>query len=91
MAQPGGEPTLMRPCRGRCFTDGQFQQAIGIALESRRLDKLQQAILESDDVNTHLNYALKVAQTVVSSRHYRHEARGTACAPARLLACLPQP
>lgn len=61
-------------CR-RCFTDGQFQQAIGIAVESRRLDKLKQAIVGSEDVTGHLMYAIKVAQTLVTSRHYRQEVR----------------
>ena len=28
----------------RCFRDGQFEQAVGIALECRRLDKLEEAV-----------------------------------------------
>lgn len=30
----------------RCFTEGQFKQAIGIALETRRLDVVEKAILK---------------------------------------------
>lgn len=31
----------------RCFDDGQYKQAVGIALETRRMDIFQKAILES--------------------------------------------
>ena len=48
----------------RCFVDGQFQQAIGIALESRRLDKLEEAITRSNDVAGILDYATKVSQSL---------------------------
>jgi 26S proteasome regulatory subunit N2 len=34
---------------GRCFQDKMFKQAIGVALESRRLDKVQSAIELSGD------------------------------------------
>jgi 26S proteasome regulatory subunit N2 len=28
----------------RCFTDGVYKQALGIAIETRRLDKIEEAI-----------------------------------------------
>lgn len=31
----------------RCFSDGQYEQAVGVALESRRLDQLEAAITRS--------------------------------------------
>jgi hypothetical protein len=31
----------------RCYADGQFEQAVGVALESRRLDQLERAITTS--------------------------------------------
>ena len=31
----------------RCFRDGQYRQALGIALETRRMDVFQKAIMES--------------------------------------------
>lgn len=43
--------------------------------QARRLDKLEQAILASDDVAATLAYSLRVAQTLVASRHFRHEVR----------------
>jgi len=72
--------------RRSCFADGQYQQAIGIALESRRLDKLEQAVLSSGDAPAHLAYSLRVTQTLVSSRDFRRKVRhraGGGAAPAR--------
>ena len=31
----------------RCFQDGQYRQALGIALETRRMDVFQKAIMDS--------------------------------------------
>ena len=55
----------------RCFADAQFHQAIGVALETRRLDKLEESIVKSDDVADSLAYATKVTQTLVTSREFR--------------------
>jgi 26S proteasome regulatory subunit N2 len=63
-----------------CFTDGQYQQAIGIALESRRLDKLEEAVVNSGDPPAHLAYALRVCQTLVTSREFRRTVRARASA-----------
>ena len=38
----------------RCLDDGQFKQAIGIAIESRRMDIFKRAILESVRVQTYI-------------------------------------
>ncbi len=46
----------------RCFNDGQYNQAIGIALESRRLDKIREAIERSNDVEQKLGYTFTIAQ-----------------------------
>jgi 26S proteasome regulatory subunit N2 len=67
----------------RCFTDGQYQQAIGIALESRRLDKLEEAVVSSGDPPAHLAYALRVCQTLVTSREFRRTVRARAAAHIR--------
>jgi len=55
--------------------DGQFQQAIGIALESRRLDKLEEAVKRSADPAAQLSYTLRCCQSLVTSRDFRHKAR----------------
>ena len=57
----------------RCFDDGQIHQAIGVALETKRLDKLEEAIHKSTDVAEALNYATRVCQTLVTSREFRRE------------------
>uniref|UniRef100_A0A0D6QV36 26S proteasome non-ATPase regulatory subunit 1 homolog n=1 Tax=Araucaria cunninghamii TaxID=56994 RepID=A0A0D6QV36_ARACU len=62
----------------KCILDGKFQQALGIALECQRLDKLEEAILRSDNVAGMLSYCINVSQTFVSRREYR-------CAVFRLL------
>ncbi|KAI7845077.1 hypothetical protein COHA_001442 [Chlorella ohadii] len=57
----------------RCYADGQFEQAVGIALESRRLDQLERAITASPDAERTLKYALDVSQRLVVSREFRHQ------------------
>lgn len=38
----------------RCFEDGQFRQAVGIALETRRMDMFQKAIVAAVSSFLHL-------------------------------------
>ena len=57
----------------RCFADGQFEQAVGIALEARRLDKLEQTIKSSPEMVKILTYSLQVCQTLVVSREFRQQ------------------
>ena len=57
----------------RCFRDGQYEQAVGIALEARQLDKLEETIQASPDVVQTLTYALKVSQTLVINREFRQQ------------------
>jgi len=57
----------------RCFADSQFRQAIGVALETRRLDKLEEAVTQSPDPAESLAYATKACQTLVTSRAFRAE------------------
>jgi len=55
----------------RCLADGQAEQAVGIALETRRLDRLESAIAGSTDSVRTLTYALDVIQKLVISRSFR--------------------
>jgi 26S proteasome regulatory subunit N2 len=57
----------------RCFSDGQFKQALGIALESHRLDRAKSAILSAQDVPEILHYCLSISQKVIQSREFRHQ------------------
>ncbi len=63
----------------RCFRDGQFEQAVGIALEARRLDKVDQAVQKAPDKVATLTYALRVCQNLVISREFRFEVDYLAC------------
>ncbi|KAG6541940.1 hypothetical protein Mapa_016665 [Marchantia paleacea] len=56
----------------KCMADGKFQQAVGIALECRRLDKLEEAITKSENIPSLLAYTLRLSQTFVTKREFRH-------------------
>lgn len=57
----------------RCYQDGRFEQAVGVALETRRLDKLEEAIGKSGDTAATLVYALRVCQELVVHRGFRQQ------------------
>ena len=57
--------------------DGKYQQAMGIAIECRRLDKLEEAITKSDNVHGTLSYCINVSHSFVNLREYRHEVNMT--------------
>lgn len=59
------------PCR--CISDGKYQQAIGMAIECRRLDKLEEAVVRSDNVHATINYCIDVSHSFVNRREYRLE------------------
>ncbi|KAF7837149.1 26S proteasome non-ATPase regulatory subunit 1-like protein A-like [Senna tora] len=57
----------------KCITDGKYQQAMGTAIECRRLDKLEEAITKSDNVHGTLSYCIYVSHSFVNLREYRQE------------------
>ncbi|XP_046668450.1 26S proteasome non-ATPase regulatory subunit 1 [Homalodisca vitripennis] len=57
----------------RCLDDGQYKQALGLALETRRMDIFEKSILESDDVSGMLSYAFQVAMSSLESRGFRNK------------------
>lgn len=57
----------------RCFEDRQYKQAIGISLETQRMDIFKKAIVESDNKSALLEYAFKATMTLVDNRNYRNE------------------
>ncbi|DAZ93893.1 TPA: hypothetical protein N0F65_004740 [Lagenidium giganteum] len=57
----------------RCYTSGEFKQALGIALEARRLDQVEECIKRSADVGAMLAYCFDICRTVVSNRDFRHK------------------
>jgi 26S proteasome regulatory subunit N2 len=56
----------------RCCDDGQLEQAIGIALEARRLDAFERIVSLAPDTLSALRYTLSVTKTVVS-RAFREQ------------------
>lgn len=54
----------------RCFDDKKFKQAVGIALETRRLDVFKEAILKSDDIPAMLSYSVKVVMSLLQERQF---------------------
>lgn len=60
----------------RCCKDGQFDQAVGVALEGRRLDKLEEVVGRSSNQAATLAYALRVCQQLVINRDFRQQVRG---------------
>ncbi|KAL7209621.1 hypothetical protein ACSBR1_031222 [Camellia fascicularis] len=57
----------------KCILDGKYQQAIGMAIECRRLDKLEEAIMRSDNIHATLSYCINISHSFVNLREYRHE------------------
>jgi len=57
-----------------CFNDKKFKQAIGVALESRRLDKVKDAIEMSNElIEENLGYTFTIAQDIVKSKVFRND------------------
>jgi 26S proteasome regulatory subunit N2 len=57
----------------RCCEAGQFEQAVGVSLEARRLDALEAAVLQAPDRGRTLAYALRVCQRLVINRDFRQQ------------------
>ena len=56
----------------RCFRDGQFRQAMGIAIETHRMDIFVDSIKKSrEGRDSMLSYAFRVVMTLIPSRSYR--------------------
>ncbi|CAI5507189.1 unnamed protein product [Closterium sp. Naga37s-1] len=56
-----------------CIEERQFQQAIGVALECRRLDKLEAAVARSGNSRSLLAYCLQVSHSLVNRRQFRQQ------------------
>ncbi|KAJ3698487.1 hypothetical protein LUZ61_002192 [Rhynchospora tenuis] len=57
----------------KCISDGKYQQAMGMAVECRRLDKLEEAITGCDNINSALSYCINLSHQYVNHREYRCE------------------
>ncbi|KAG9293368.1 hypothetical protein G9A89_007614 [Geosiphon pyriformis] len=56
----------------RCYDDGEYKQAIGIALEARRLDVIEQAISKGNSSEL-LSYVLEAGMTLVHNLDFRNK------------------
>ncbi|KAI7871307.1 armadillo-type protein [Spinellus fusiger] len=56
----------------RCIDDEEYEQAIGIALESHRLDVVE-AIVKKGPANKLLSYVLEVCMTLVQNLEFRNQ------------------
>ncbi|XP_966419.1 26S proteasome non-ATPase regulatory subunit 1 [Tribolium castaneum] len=56
----------------RCLDDGQYKQAMGLALETRRMDIFEASITQSDDMCNMLIYAFQVAMSLIQNRGFRN-------------------
>ncbi|AQK46011.1 26S proteasome non-ATPase regulatory subunit 1 homolog B [Zea mays] len=57
----------------KCIFDGKYQQAMGMAVECRRLDKLEEAIVGCDNIQGALSYCINLSHQYVNHREYRFE------------------
>ncbi|KAK0180224.1 hypothetical protein PV327_005889 [Microctonus hyperodae] len=56
----------------RCLDDHQYRQALGLALETRRMDIFEASIMQSDDISGMLSYAFQVAMSLIQNRGFRN-------------------
>ncbi|XP_062226670.1 26S proteasome non-ATPase regulatory subunit 1 homolog A-like isoform X2 [Phragmites australis] len=57
----------------KCILDGKYQQAMGMSVECRRLDKLEEAIARCDNIQGALSYCINLSHQYVNHREYRFE------------------
>merc|ERR1719253_2331164 len=57
-----------------CFAQGNYKQAVGIGLEARNLERVEQAVRLSGSMATMLNYCYEVIQSVTMSLAFRRKA-----------------
>lgn len=63
--------TIVEKMFERCFEDGAFNQAVGIALEAHRLDKIEEAIARAPAKGPLIAHIFQVSQTLILSRQFR--------------------
>ena len=57
----------------KCISDGQFEQAVGLSVESHRLDMLEQVISRCSDPAALIQYTLKTTHKSITSKTYRDQ------------------
>ncbi|KAI3971480.1 hypothetical protein MKW92_033651 [Papaver armeniacum] len=72
----------------KCISDQKYQQAIGISIECRRLDILEEAITRSENIPATLDYCINLAHSFVTLKEYRSE---VLCIIVKVFQSLPAP
>lgn len=57
----------------RCFADQEWNQAIGLALDARRLDIVEKAIEQSGNIEAKLTYTYKITEEIIESKTFRND------------------
>ena len=57
----------------RCFFDHEWNQAIGIAIDSRRLDIVEKAIQQSGNIEEKLEYTYRITEEVITNKEFRND------------------
>lgn len=73
---PGVNPKLeaiIEKMFDRCFEDRQFTQAIGVALQAHRFDKVRESIEKSGRIEEMLSYTYTLARSVVKQKKIRDQ------------------
>ncbi|KAJ3148007.1 proteasome regulatory particle base subunit [Geranomyces variabilis] len=56
----------------RCYDDGEYKQAVGIALETLRLDVLEEAVLKGEQ-QLLLSYILEASMNIIQNLNFRND------------------
>jgi len=57
----------------RCFATGRHKEALGVALEARRLDVVEKSVVASGQVKEMLGHLFKISQSQIDNRTFRHQ------------------
>lgn len=57
----------------RCFSDREWNQAIGLALDARRLDVVEYAIEQSGDIEGKLTYTYQITENIIVNKEFRND------------------
>ncbi|KAJ6231397.1 26s proteasome non-atpase regulatory subunit 1 [Anaeramoeba flamelloides] len=57
----------------RCFLEKEFKEALGIAIEARRIDIIKEIIEMVENTDEMLTYCLSISRKYIQSRWYRQE------------------
>jgi 26S proteasome regulatory subunit N2 len=72
-AIPSGLEDIVNRMLERCFEDKEYTQALGLGIETRRLDVMERAIRASNDIPGIIAYSVITARRLVNNREWRRQ------------------